>query len=401
MCLCGLLIVVFDQDDYACACLDGSVAWISQDLKTHEDGNAARANVKQALGSAKTTAWNKFSSTMTSAIICLATNQKFNFSKYIFDNMVKKLEGGVNFLMFPRFVKVFLDKQVEGMFKHKEIYVTPSHTKKRKQKTKKPRRKDTELPHISVPTEVVADEAVYEEMYDSVKMAANTATGLDVEQDRDSSSSPALLELPFALVSLPFDPSLSIGTIFVVLIVVSSGSCITIPLALGVTLVDKDQWRNGQVMFDAGVLDDEEVVAEKEVSTGDLVTTAGEVVTTVGAKVSAATTTPTISIDDITLAKALAALKKEEERLKRQKEEEANIALIAEWDDVQAMMDADHELAKRLQAEEQGELSIEERSKLFVELINQRKNHFVRLTAEERGENHQPKLKRGIKCVPI
>ncbi|GKB38776.1 hypothetical protein Tco_0883718 [Tanacetum coccineum] len=29
--------------------------------------------------SAKTTAWNEFSNTMASAIICLATNQKFNF----------------------------------------------------------------------------------------------------------------------------------------------------------------------------------------------------------------------------------------------------------------------------------------------------------------------------------
>ncbi|GKE50573.1 hypothetical protein Tco_1481831 [Tanacetum coccineum] len=41
----------------------------------------------------------------------------------------------------------------------------------------------------------------------------------------------------------------------------------------------------------------------------------------------------------------------EEERLAKQKEEDAN---IAEWDDVQAMMDADYELAIRLQAEEQG-----------------------------------------------
>ncbi|GJZ82019.1 hypothetical protein Tco_0647013 [Tanacetum coccineum] len=79
---------------------------------------------------AKTTAWNEFSSTMASAIICLATNQKFNFSKYIFNNMVKNLEGGVKFLMYPRFVQVFLDKQVEGMSKHKETYATPSHTKK-------------------------------------------------------------------------------------------------------------------------------------------------------------------------------------------------------------------------------------------------------------------------------
>ncbi|GJS32618.1 hypothetical protein Tco_0531000 [Tanacetum coccineum] len=56
----------------------------------------------------KTTAWNEFSRTMASAVIILDTNQKFNFSKYIFDNMVKNLEGRVKFLMYPRFVQVFL-----------------------------------------------------------------------------------------------------------------------------------------------------------------------------------------------------------------------------------------------------------------------------------------------------
>ncbi|GJU66364.1 putative ribonuclease H-like domain-containing protein, partial [Tanacetum coccineum] len=79
---------------------------------------------------AKTTSWNEFSRTMASAIICLATNQNFNLSKYIFNNMVKNLDGGLKFLMYPRFVQVFLDKQVEGMSKHKGVYVTPSHTKK-------------------------------------------------------------------------------------------------------------------------------------------------------------------------------------------------------------------------------------------------------------------------------
>nr|GEV29015.1 hypothetical protein [Tanacetum cinerariifolium] len=52
-----------------------------------------------------------------------------------------------------------------------------------------------------------------------------------------------------------------------------------------------------------------EVVAKKEVSTTDPITSGGEVVTTVGVEVSAAATTPTISMDDITLAKALATLK--------------------------------------------------------------------------------------------
>ncbi|GJY33169.1 putative ribonuclease H-like domain-containing protein [Tanacetum coccineum] len=79
---------------------------------------------------AKTTTWNEFSSTMASAIICLATNQKFNFSKYIFDNMVKNVDSTSKFLMYPRFVQVFLNKQVDGMATHDEIYVTPSHTKK-------------------------------------------------------------------------------------------------------------------------------------------------------------------------------------------------------------------------------------------------------------------------------
>ncbi|GKB33891.1 putative ribonuclease H-like domain-containing protein, partial [Tanacetum coccineum] len=88
--------------------------------------------------SAKSTAWNEFSSTMASTIICLATNQKFNFSKYIFESMVKNVDksmvknvdSSVKFLMYPRFVQVFLDKQIGDMSTHDEIFVTPSHTKK-------------------------------------------------------------------------------------------------------------------------------------------------------------------------------------------------------------------------------------------------------------------------------
>ncbi|GJV93013.1 hypothetical protein Tco_1540826 [Tanacetum coccineum] len=83
-----------------------------------------------ALMGAKSTAWNEFSSTMSSAIICLATNQKFNFSKYIFESVVKNVDSSVKFLMYPRFVQVFLDKQVGDMSTHDEIFVTSSHTKK-------------------------------------------------------------------------------------------------------------------------------------------------------------------------------------------------------------------------------------------------------------------------------
>ncbi|GKE16434.1 hypothetical protein Tco_1424011 [Tanacetum coccineum] len=52
--------------------------------------------------SPKTTAWNEFSSIMASAIICLATNHKFNFSKLIFDSMVRNLDNlSGEFLMYP------------------------------------------------------------------------------------------------------------------------------------------------------------------------------------------------------------------------------------------------------------------------------------------------------------
>ncbi|GKB13615.1 hypothetical protein Tco_0847538, partial [Tanacetum coccineum] len=70
----------------------------------------------------------------------------------------------------------------------------------------------------------------------------------------------------------------------------------------------------------------------------------------------------------------------EEERLARQKEEDAN---IFEWDNVQATIDADYELAARLHAQEQEELTIEERSKVFVELMDKIKKHFARLRVEE------------------
>nr|GEV44764.1 uncharacterized mitochondrial protein AtMg00810-like [Tanacetum cinerariifolium] len=43
--------------------------------------------------SPKTTGWNEFSSTIASAIISLATNQKFNFSKLIFDSMIRNLDN--------------------------------------------------------------------------------------------------------------------------------------------------------------------------------------------------------------------------------------------------------------------------------------------------------------------
>nr|GFB44239.1 hypothetical protein [Tanacetum cinerariifolium] len=82
------------------------------------------------------------------------------------------LKKGLKYLLFLRFVQVFLDSQVKGMLKHKEIYVTPSHTKKNfanmkrqektflKQKSKKSKKRITKVPHLSESTYDVADEHV-------------------------------------------------------------------------------------------------------------------------------------------------------------------------------------------------------------------------------------------------
>nr|GEW24715.1 hypothetical protein [Tanacetum cinerariifolium] len=49
--------------------------------------------------SAKRTGWNEFSSFMASAVICLATSRKFNFLKYIFDNMIRNVDNSKEVVM--------------------------------------------------------------------------------------------------------------------------------------------------------------------------------------------------------------------------------------------------------------------------------------------------------------
>ncbi|GKD84268.1 hypothetical protein Tco_1351107, partial [Tanacetum coccineum] len=151
---------------------------------------------------AKTTTWNEFSSTMASGI---------NFSKYIFESMIKNLDSAIKFLMYPRFMQVFLDNQLEGMINHNRIYIAPSHTKKvfanmkrqgkdlsgrvtplfltmmvqaqqeqgegsdmptitqpsssqplKKHKPRKPKKKDTQIPQFNVPSDNLVVEAVNE-----------------------------------------------------------------------------------------------------------------------------------------------------------------------------------------------------------------------------------------------
>ncbi|GJZ17680.1 hypothetical protein Tco_0553803 [Tanacetum coccineum] len=416
-------------------------------------------NDNEPTGKNETTAWNKFSSTMAFVVICLATNQKFNFSKYMFDNMVKNLEGGVKFLMYPRFLQVFLDKQVEGMSKHKEIYVTPSHTKKvfanMKRQGKDFFGKDTSLfptmivqaqeqigediedPQLSGPTELVTDDTknVASVRIHSNDLLLNGEDRLKLTELMELFTK--LSERVLAMETTKTNQALEIDSLkrrvkklekkkglrtYRLRIVYKVGRSARVVSSedegLGaqedaskqrrkideidqdveVTLVDETQGRYGDnLMFDTGVLDNEQDMAEKEVdmvekdvSIVNPVTTAGEVVTTANvvtlieikaAKPKAVTTTATTTTTVVTRPKAREVVVQEpKERLARQKEEDAN---ISKWDNIQPMIDADYELAARLQSQEQEELTIEERSKMFVELMDKRKKHFARLRAKE------------------
>ncbi|GKD04739.1 hypothetical protein Tco_1179713 [Tanacetum coccineum] len=80
--------------------------------------------------SPKKTAWEQFSSNIATVIICLATNRTFNFSKLIFDGMVKNLDSKYKFLMYLRFIQIFLNKNKIFLNPHNRKYIAPTLTTK-------------------------------------------------------------------------------------------------------------------------------------------------------------------------------------------------------------------------------------------------------------------------------
>nr|GFA49998.1 hypothetical protein [Tanacetum cinerariifolium] len=91
-----------------------------------------------------------------------------------------------------------------------------------------------------------------------------------------------------------------------------------------------------------------------------------------------------------------------EERLATEgtkKEQEANITLIETWDDIQVMIDADYQLAKKMQAQEQEEMSNAEKATLFYQLLGKRRKHFAAKRVEEkRNKPSAQAQKRKIMC---
>nr|GEX96645.1 hypothetical protein [Tanacetum cinerariifolium] len=80
--------------------------------------------------SAKRTSWNKFSTAMASAVICLSKGQKFNFSKYIFDSLVRNVDSSSKFYMYPRFIQLIIQNHVGDLSTHTIRFISPALTQK-------------------------------------------------------------------------------------------------------------------------------------------------------------------------------------------------------------------------------------------------------------------------------
>ncbi|GKA07074.1 hypothetical protein Tco_0686298 [Tanacetum coccineum] len=65
--------------------------------------------------SSKSTSWDQIPTNIATAVICLATNQVYNFSKLIFDGMMRYLDAKKKFVMYPRFILVFLTNQLKNV----------------------------------------------------------------------------------------------------------------------------------------------------------------------------------------------------------------------------------------------------------------------------------------------
>nr|GEZ02683.1 hypothetical protein [Tanacetum cinerariifolium] len=213
------------------------------------------------------------------------------------------------------------------------------------------------------------NEAMNEEMDDSLERAATTATSLDVEKDRGNIFKTQSKAIP--------NESSSQGT--------SSGGGPSLKrrvkklekrkslrthrlkrlykvrlLARVESSKDEVSVHNDEDMFGVNDLDSDEVIVESL----DVVKQAKEVV------------------DDITLAKALMGIKRVKPKANK------------------AKIDADYELAQRLQAEEQEELTDAEKAKKFMQFLEKRRKFFAAKREEEK-RNRPPtrSQQRSIMCT--
>nr|GEX04251.1 hypothetical protein [Tanacetum cinerariifolium] len=102
--------------------------WTTAKVKTINDEVRIQALIDEKKVNIKESSIHHTLSTMESTIICLATTQKLNFSRYILLSLVKNIEDGVPFFMFPRIKKLEgrVDKLEEENWVLKDLNIVHS-----------------------------------------------------------------------------------------------------------------------------------------------------------------------------------------------------------------------------------------------------------------------------------
>nr|GEY63676.1 synaptobrevin, longin-like domain protein [Tanacetum cinerariifolium] len=119
--------------------------------------------------------FNEFSSNIATALVCLATNRTYNFSKMIFDGLVKNINNKVlKFLIYPRIVPFFdsmIIQQGEGSGTPTDPYHIPSQ--------EVPPSYPTHISSSSIPTVTQSEQTPLSE-----GEACPTNSGFITDQDR-------------------------------------------------------------------------------------------------------------------------------------------------------------------------------------------------------------------------
>nr|GEX79629.1 hypothetical protein [Tanacetum cinerariifolium] len=283
----------------------------------------------------KTTTWNEFSSTVASAIICLATNQKFNFSKWIFDSMIRNL----NNVSVQNQSELGEGSVVPTDPHHTPTILQPSSSQPQKtQKPRKPKRKDTQ--------------------------AVTTASRLETEHDSGYINKTQSKETP--------NESSSQGT--------NSAGGPRCQETIGDTAA--------QTKFESVSKHSNDSLLARE-SSGDEVS--------LGDDASKQERIKAINADEyITLVNVQDDAEMFDVNVLDGKE----VFVARPKENVVEEIDADHQLAKILQVQEQEELSDAEMAILFQQLLEKRRKHFEATKAKEkRNKPSTQAQQRKIMCT--
>ncbi|GJS35053.1 hypothetical protein Tco_0533435 [Tanacetum coccineum] len=260
----------------------------------------------------------------------------------------------------------------EEMGEGSEMPIDPHHTPtiiqpstsqpQKKQRSRRPKRKDTEVPQPSGPTNNVADEAVYEEMDDRVNTPQSDEDNLKLKElmelcgqeleKKNRSKTHGLKILYKVGLSARIESSEDEGLEWVVETEVSSKRCKTLSVD-EVTLAQAlAALKSAKPKTDKVMLQEPEQGTITTIIAATTITAANTRPKAKGLVIheEEQATTPTVSSQKPLQVKVQDKAEfNEEERLAREKDE-ANVALTKEWNDIQAKIDADYQLAQILQA---------------------------------------------------